>query len=380
MVDFNFIIIMKRGINMKRLKLLAVAMCVITTISMVGCGSSGDTTKAQSNSTSKFSGQKLVVGVWGGTWKDAFEEACVKPFEEETGVTIEMEEMGDNIVAQTKAQVQQNIPGIDLVAGVGNADFAMYLGKEGAIKELDYNKIPNSKYVDDAAKTKYGIGQYICAINFTYDKDKFSEIPKGAAGFWDTKTYPGDRAMIGFSAAGVLEQALLADGVTYKDLYPLDIDRAFKKLDELKPSITKFWNSGSEIVQTINDKEAVAGDYWYAHANRAKNAGSNIAVNMQDGPKFADSFGIVSNTKSEDLSYAFIDYCLGTKAQAAFSQKVGYAPINKEAVSLLPEEMQKTIAPLYESYENGGTFWVDQNYWVDNFEELTKRYMEWVAK
>ena len=35
--------------------------------------------------------------------------------------------------------------------------------------------------------------------------------------------------------------ALVADGVPKDKLYPLDLDRAFKKLDEIKPHIKVWW-------------------------------------------------------------------------------------------------------------------------------------------
>ena len=377
-------------------KMIALTLAALTAVSMVGCGTGGEASNgevpadtsaeapentADASGTTDFSGQEIVVGVWGGSWQEAFIEACQKPFEEATGATVILEEMGDNIVAQTLAQVQQDIDGIDIAAGIGAADFAMYLGGKGAVKELDYSRLPNSAAIDEGCKLKYGVGQYICADMFCYDNAAFPEIPQGAAGFWDTEKYPGDRALIGFSAAGVLEKALIADGVSFDEMYPIDLDRAFKKLDELKPSITKFWSSGSEIRQTISDKEAVAGSYWIAHANKAiTEDGQDITITTQDTAMFADSFAIVANTKKEDLAYAFIDYCLSAESQAAFSSSVGYPPTNPDALALLPEEKQAQFAPMYQPYEEGGCFWADMNYWGENFEEANTRYMEWIAQ
>ena len=48
---------------------------------------------------------------------------------------------------------------------------------------------------------------------------------------------------------GPLEEALLADGVEPKDLYPLDVDRAFRKLDQIKHYVRKWWANGSEVMQ-----------------------------------------------------------------------------------------------------------------------------------
>lgn len=382
---------------MKKRKVTALVMATMMILSMTACGNS--TSSASENSdasdasgasiesnvsdtaeTSDFAGQSLVIGVWGGTWKEAFDEACVKPFEEKYGVTIEEEEMGDNIVAQTIAQVNQGIDGIDVTCGNGASDFGQYLGVQGAVKKLDYSKLSNIDGIDDEAKTDYAVGMYICAEAFTYDNDAFPEIPEGAAGFFDVNKYPGDRAIRGFAGSGILEQALLADGVAYEDLYPLDLDRAFAKLDTIKDSITKYWSSGSEIVQTINDKEAVAGEYWFAHVNRAKAAGANVTMTYQDCAKFADSFSIVTNTKKEDLAYAFIDFCLAEQVQADLCNKLGYAPINKNALQHMDEEKQEELACMYEPYEEGGTFWVQTEYWGEHFEEVSERYQLWIAE
>lgn len=385
---------------MKKLerKVTALALATMMMVSLGACGSSSSAPAAASSAaasepaatssavtdisaeTTDFSGQSLVIGVWGGTWREAFDEACVKPFEEKYGVTIEEEEMGDNIVAQTIAQVNQDIDGIDVTCGNGTADFGQYLGLQGAVKELDYSRLSNAASIGDEAKTDYAVGMYICAEAFTYDNDAFPEIPAGAAGFFDVEKYPGDRAVRGFAGSGLLEQALLADGVAYEDLYPLDLDRAFAKLDTIKNSITKYWSSGSEIVQTINDKEAVAGEYWFAHVNRAKNAGANVTMTYQDCAKFADSFSIVSNTKKEDLAYEFINFCLDQQVQADLCNLLGYAPINEDALQYMDADKQEELACMYLPYEEGGTFWVQTEYWGEHFEEVSERYQLWIAE
>ena len=48
------------------------------------------------------------------------------------------------------------------------------------------------------------------------------------------KKFPGRRALRNHPIA-TLEAALMADGVAPDKLYPLDVDRAFKKLEEIKP-------------------------------------------------------------------------------------------------------------------------------------------------
>ena len=68
------------------------------------------------------------------------------------------------------------------------------------------------------------------------------------------KAFPGPRSLEN-SPKGNLEFALLADGVAPDKLYPLDVDRAFKKLDQIKHHIPVWWTNGAQHVQLLIDGE-----------------------------------------------------------------------------------------------------------------------------
>ncbi len=52
----------------------------------------------------------------------------------------------------------------------------------------------------------------------------------------------------------MMEIALLADGVAPDKLYPIDADRAFKKLDTIKKQ-SIFWTTNSQSQQLLVDGE-----------------------------------------------------------------------------------------------------------------------------
>ena len=49
-------------------------------------------------------------------------------------------------------------------------------------------------------------------------------------------------------------------------LYPMDIDRAFRKMSELKPHIKTWWQEGSQSQQLIRDGEVDMIAMWSARA------------------------------------------------------------------------------------------------------------------
>ena len=93
---------------------------------------------------------------------------------------------------------------------------------------VDVSAVDPEYQVDDC-----GVAGDTFTFNVNYNSEEFSsDEPEGWADFFDTDAFPGKRAVWGsYVVNGVLEGALLADGVAPEDLYPLDLDRAFEKLD-----------------------------------------------------------------------------------------------------------------------------------------------------
>ncbi len=96
--------------------------------------------------------------------------------------------------------------------------------------------------------TRDWIGQFYYSTVMAWNTDtvgKDGAKPTTWADFYNVEKFPGTRSVYDHPR-GNLEIALLADGVDPAKLYPLDVDRAFKKLATLKPSIGIWWNSGAQ--------------------------------------------------------------------------------------------------------------------------------------
>src|SRR3546814_15744266 len=90
-----------------------------------------------------------------------------------------------------------------------------------------------------------------------YDGDRIKgAVPRNWADFWDVKRFPGKRGMRKTPKYS-LEFALMADGVPADQVYPTlrtprGVDRAFRKLDEIKPNVVRSEarRVGKECVST----------------------------------------------------------------------------------------------------------------------------------
>ena len=106
--------------------------------------------------------------------------------------------------------------------------------------------------------------------------------PRGWAEFWDAKAKPAHRAMQ-MKAFGNLEIALVADGVAKDKLYPVDIERAFKKLDQLKPNIDVWPTSYDQPIRLLTDGKVDVAPVWNARASAAAAAGAPDRHRMERG-------------------------------------------------------------------------------------------------
>src|SRR5262249_53456669 len=116
--------------------------------------------------------------------------------------------------------------------------------------------VPRDEMIPQAAQ-EFGVGTDAYSIAMGWNPSKFpngSPPPKSWSDFWDVKKYPGNRSLKR-SPRFTLEIALMADGVAPKDLYKdgkLDVERAYKKLDQLKPNVKIWWTDPREPAKQLS--------------------------------------------------------------------------------------------------------------------------------
>jgi len=108
-----------------------------------------------------------------------------------------------------------------------------------------------------------------------------------------TPQIPGRRGFYR-NPKGVLEAALLADGVAPKDLYPLDVDRP-SRARQIKSHVAVWWTSGAQNTQLLQNGEVDMADTWSARAFAAIDAGAPVQI-VWKGLYSIDGWSIVRGT------------------------------------------------------------------------------------
>src|SRR5690606_30653674 len=142
---------------------------------------------------------------------------------------------------------------------------AITMAEKGLLGEIDFSIVDKNKIVDETY-FDHGVAAVFNTMVICYDAEKFGDNPpKTWKDFFDVERFPGPRCIPKYMN-GILEGALLADGVTPDQLYPIDLDRALKKIAQLLPHVTSVWGSGAESQQVMMDGDAVMGVIWGTRA------------------------------------------------------------------------------------------------------------------
>lgn len=331
---------------------------------------------AMASSTSLLAADLTVIS-FGGANKDAQAKAYYQPFEAATGNKIIAGEYNGEM-AKVKAMVDTNSVTWDLVE-VESPELSRGCD-EDMFEELDYSVLGGKDNLVPGAAQLCGVGFFVWSTVLAYNADKLQSAPTNWADFWDVKKFPGKRGLRK-GAKYTLEFALMADGVAPKDVYKVlaskdGQERAFKKLDELKPHI-QWWEAGAQPPQYLASGDVVMSSAYNGRIAAVQKE-SNLKVVWDGGIYDFDAWAIPKGAKNKDEALKFIAFSLKPEQQKIYSENIAYGPANKQAVSLLDPALLKDMPTTPENIANQVA--MDVTFWADFGEQLEQRFNAWAAK
>lgn len=314
---------------------------------------------------------EMVFTAWGGTTQDLWNEHIAKPFSKETGIKVLMDTPTD--YGKLKAMVDSGNVTWDVVDV--EFDFAIQAAKDGLLEPIDFSVVDRSK-IDPRFVTDHAVGSFSFAFVLGYNGDVFgSEKPSTWADLFDLEKFPGKRALYKWSSPGVLETALLVDGVKPDQLYPLDLDRAFAKLDTIKDQIL-WWGGGAQSQQLLASGEAPIGQFWDTRVSMVMETGVNVGISWEQNLAAADVLVVPRGTKNKDSAMRFLAYASSAGPQANFAKASKLSPINIDSKGLMDAaSWAGTVGDHTE-----GQIDLNVKYWADHRGEIAKRWYAWQAE
>ena len=337
--------------------------------------------------------QELTVLSWGGAYGKSHEEAYVKPFEQETGIAVDLVD-ADNPATPIKAMVEAGNVTID-VASVEYAD-GVRLCDEGLLETIDPSTLSpapdgtpaEEDFLPDSL-TECLVGTDVYSTVYAYDSEAFPDGPPTTiADFFDLDAFPGQRGMRKTPKAN-LEMALMADGVAPEEVYatlgtPEGVDRAFAKLDEIKDEVV-FWEAGAQPPQLLADGEVALTTAYNGRIFNAVQEEDQPFEIVWDGQVYEfEGFVIPRGAPNMEEAMEFVTYATGTEPLARAAEWISYGPPRRSSGPLvgtfqgtdvemapnLPTSEQNLTNALASSYE----------FWADYDTELSERFNAWLAQ
>jgi len=297
------------------------------------------------------------------------------PFTAATGIQIRT--ITPVSFARIKAQVQSGSYQFDMTSV--NSMLMLRAAREGIIEPIDWAIVQKGTFPEEAVVADgHGIACNIQGTNLCYRGDRFPNGgPKNWADFWDVKKFPGNRGLCISDSPRTLIFALLADGVPREKLYPLDIDRAFKKLDAIKPHIKVWWREGNQSQQLIRDGELDMMSIWNARATELKRQGVPVELVWDGAVRSTSTWGVAKGAPNRKLAWEFIQFTTQPKPQAVFNTTLYYGPINPAAFEMIPSD----IATQLPTWPANQTISVkeDDHWEAERITAIEERFTQWVA-
>lgn len=320
---------------------------------------------------------RIVARDPGGPWEKAMAEAFYKPFQQATGIEVVGVAGQHDPTAIVKSMVETKVYQWDVfILGSLTNEVLM---SQGLLEPLNVGDDPAVREIPAAYKTPTMIGSYNYAAVLAYRTDVYPAKARAPTGgwkdLWDVKGIPGRRGLRKYPQE-VLEEALLADGVTPDKLYPLDVDRAFKSLNRIKKDIAIWWSGGAQTSQLLKTGELDMCTCWHGRAQAAIDDGAPVAISWNQGLMAYDGWSIAKGSPTADIARQFIRFVSKPERQAAFTPFAAYGPTNPGAMKFVDPQRAKVLP----TFPDNAKLTIPQSpaYWGPNQAKLIERFNEWM--
>jgi len=264
----------------------------------------------------------------GGISGEAVQAAYIDPFERKTGIKIVRENPAS--LGKIKAMVESGNPTVDMMLLTDG--WLAQAKVEGLLEPLDWEAIDPAPILP-GARDDYAIGWSYASAVMAWDSE--AKAPETWADFWNLADFPGKRSLPDDPSI-VLPIALLADGVPKDALYPLDLDRAFNKLKEIRPAISVWWTSAGQSAQLLIDKEVTYGMTY----NGRVYGKPNVNYTFNEGYLVLSWWGVPKGTPPERQAAAmkFFHETTLPENEAVAMQMIPYSGASAQLDGVIPQD------------------------------------------
>ena len=330
----------------------------------------------------------LTVVSFGGAYTRSQILAYVQPYEEQTGISITVEDYNgglEGIRAQVESyNTQWDVVDLELADAIRGCE-------QGLLEKIDHTLLPPAPDGTPAQEDfisgmlpECAVGEVVFSNVIAYDGEQFKDNPpQTLADFFDLNAFPGKRGLRR-SARVNMEWALIADGVALDKVYEVlsteeGIERALEKLDGIKREIV-WWEVGAEPPQLLADGRVAMSSAWNGRVYDAVQKGNDLNILWDAQIWELDLWGIPKRTRKDNLDAVldFVKFATDTQRLADQAKYIPYGPARKSSMALIPEAMRAQLPTAPENTKNA--LRANAEWWAQHQAELDRRFQAWLTR
>ncbi|SDT02919.1 ABC transporter substrate-binding protein [Pseudomonas oryzae] len=316
----------------------------------------------------------VTVVSFGGASQKAQREAFYEPFKQATGDAVVYRAYNGDL-AKLKQQLEQSHVSWDVIEV--EAPELMRGCAEGLFERLEPGLAGNPADFVPGALQPCGVGIFVWSMALAYDPQRLREAPQGWRDFWDVRRLPGKRGLRE-GARYNLEFALMADGVAAKDVYRVlgsaeGVERAFRKLDELKPHI-HWWKAGEEPIRALRDGRVLMSAAYNGRVSAARTE-QPLALVWSGSIYDFDYWALPKGVWKGELARRFVAFASQPQQQKALAERIAYGPTNRQALALLDAPVAGELPTAEQNI--AGAVGMDAEFWSQHGPALERRFAAW---
>jgi putative spermidine/putrescine transport system substrate-binding protein len=269
---------------------------------------------------------KLIVSVWGGSWRDMVAEIIAKKFTADTGVAVEYV-TGGTIDRLNKEKLAKGNPESDITFTTSHVGW-LY-ANDGLYETLDLAKVPNAKnLVEQARISPYHIGTWAYVYTIGYRPDLMKGVAFDSwADLWRPEV-KGKLAAPDFDPSHIITVAAILSGGNAATW-----EKGQAKLKELKPNFKAFYTNDANSQQLIANGETPVQVILSMNAHYMVGEGVpvQLVIPKEGAVLGIDTVAIMKGSKKADLAYKFINTALDPQVQAAVAKFKKGSPVVLDA-------------------------------------------------
>ncbi|WP_442956741.1 ABC transporter substrate-binding protein [Peptostreptococcus sp. D1] len=319
---------------LKKSKIFVMISAVLSSsILFVGCGA-----------TSQNSSKVLNVYNVG----DYIDEALINEFEEKTGIKVQYSTYDTNEMMYQK--VKSGSTKYDLVFP---SDYMVQkMSREGLLKKINYNNIPNYKYVDKEflkntydPTNEYSVPYMWGTLGIVYNKKRVKDKVDSWDILWNPK-YKKNILMFD-SVRDTMGVALKKLGYSMNTTNQEEINKAKDLLTKQKALVLAYVNDDGKDRMVGN--EAMMGIFYSGDVPMMVEENEDLAyvIPKEGSNKWTDAMCIPKTSDNQDWAEEFINFLCDPDVNARNTEYIGYSTPIKKGWELLPDDVKydKSLYP-----------------------------------